>query len=74
MPDLDEVTGMVFSIRSHECILSIWTRHASNLASIQNLREFLKSYFGLPAHAVLEYKPHHYTKPTPKADAADEDV
>ena len=62
-PYLNEICGIVFSIRSHECILSIWTRNASDMTSIQSMREYLKSFYGLSANSVIEYKPHHYAKP-----------
>jgi translation initiation factor 4E len=64
-PFLDEVTGIVLSIRAHESILSFWTRHAADMAAIQKLRDYVKAFFGLPPNTTLEYKPHNYAKPAP---------
>lgn len=58
----NEICGIVFSIRSYEDIISIWTRHSHDMNVIQELREILRKTFQLNASNPLEYKPHHYPK------------
>lgn len=54
----DEICGAVLSIRSHEDILSIWNRSASDEAAKGRIRDTMRKVLTFPGHTVLEYKAH----------------
>ena len=67
------ICGLVFSIRPYEDIISVWTRHAHDMAHIQEVRDMFKRTLQLNESVPLEYKPHHYnpTQAAPQIDAED---
>ncbi|TRY67129.1 hypothetical protein TCAL_07216 [Tigriopus californicus] len=55
----DEVCGAVVSIRSHEDILSIWNRSASDSAATSRIRDTFRRVLNLPPGTHIEYKAHN---------------
>lgn len=53
-----EICGAVLSIRSHEDIISIWNRSASDDPAKQRIQASMRKVMMLPPTAVLEYKAH----------------
>jgi translation initiation factor 4E len=61
---LDEINGIMFSIRHYEDIVSIWTKNAKDSNVIERLREVMRITYSLSSTVNLEYKAHHSTRDT----------
>eukprot|EP01135_Chromosphaera_perkinsii_P001535 Nk52_evm5s207 gene=Nk52_evmTU5s207 len=55
---MDEVTGIVMSIRQREDVLSIWNSHADDRDATRKIRDVVKRVLMLPASTVMTYKRH----------------
>ncbi|KAK9871256.1 hypothetical protein WA026_011529 [Henosepilachna vigintioctopunctata] len=54
----NEICGVVVSTRYQECLLNIWNRTASDIATTARIRDALKRLLNMPANVTLEYKVH----------------
>eukprot|EP00924_Labyrinthula_sp_SR-Ha-C_P012927 snap_masked-scaffold_12-processed-gene-3.46-mRNA-1 protein AED:1.00 eAED:1.00 QI:0/-1/0/0/-1/1/1/0/212 len=57
-PDINEVTGIIASIRSNEVQLSIWLRNSSDQDIVNELKERMKEILELPSFVRVEYRKH----------------
>ena len=54
----DQLCGIVLSVRSHEDILSIWTKDESNTTENIAVKEIVKTLLALPPDTVVDYRSH----------------
>ncbi|KAJ3432674.1 eukaryotic translation initiation factor 4e class ii 2b [Anaeramoeba flamelloides] len=56
---IDEICGIVVSVRTQEDIISLWNKRGNDKVAIENLKKKIIEVLGLPKNAILFYKTHN---------------